>query len=333
MVSGVNSYVRYKRESGAYTTHSIAGDSTWKVFGHGLKVTTSAKNNNKTVYGIGSRLPTAVVPGPFEATVDLDFKLSNPWWLRLLIGQAATKTGAGPYSYYWLDTANENGVAAVTLPNDITPFTIENGINLATDSVRLFQGCFLKTASISASVDTPEVDCRLSCDVRTITKGTAGIASQETDTESVFNFVQGTLNLPNGTPLAGVQNFTMDFDNGTSMLRGLGSRFASGGTCAQMLMNLKASMYFVADADVLDYLLGSTTAPAAAGGTETTLTMTFDNGLATTLQRLISFKFTGVYVDDYSIEQAMENPLIDNWTPQPTLMTLVKALNNTSAEP
>lgn len=330
MPSGADAYIRYKREAGTYTDHSVAGDSTWKVFGNDLKATFNGNNNMRVRKGLGGRQGTGSDPLAYDASIDLDFSLSNPWWLRLFIGQAATKTGAGPYSYYWLDTANENSGGAVTLPNSPIAFTIENGFNLATDSVRSYKGAFLSSVNISAALDGP-VAVKAKVPFRKTTKTSAGIGSQEADTFDNFTFAHGAVKLPTGTTLAEIQNVSLDLDNSLRVRKGLGSRFITGADFGDLKIGLKASMEFVADADILDYHTGSTTDTTTP--TATTLDLVFDNGLASTSQRLISFKFTGVYIDQYTIAQAVENPLIDEWTPSIEKMTLVKSINNTASEP
>ncbi len=330
MPSGIATYIRYKREAGAYASHDVSADATWKVFGHGLRATPTLKRNLVKIQGVGNRQPTAIIREKFEPAVDLDFQLSNPWWLRLLMGNIAIKTGVGPYSYYWLDTANENGGGAVNPSNSIPAFTIENGIALSVNSVRLYQGAFVSKASISAAVGGT-VDVRLTCPFGTISKGSAGLASQAIDAESPFSFITGSLKMPTGAVLASVQNVTLEIDNGLIMPYGIGSEVATAGLVTGLNTALKASMLFVQDSDVIDVLLGSSTVLSTP--TVTTLDLLFDNGLAGVNQRQISFKFTGVQIDDDTLAQAVENPLIEEFTPVAQALTLVKSINNTATEP
>ncbi len=331
MPTGSSTYIKYKRESGAYTSHSIAGDATWKVFGHGVKITPlSFRNNNIVTGGCGGREPTQITPGKFEGAISVEHQLSNPWWLRLLTGNAATKVGTSPYTYYWVDTANLNGGGAVNLPKDGIAFTVNDEFDLATDSVRALQGCVLANTNISAALGGV-AEVRHTVPFRYITKGTVGIADPGADSFDVFTFAHGTLSTPLGTPLANVQNFSLDIGNGTIIGGGCGSRFGTYQQALAMSYGFKASMLFLADSDVLDYMLGSTTVPTNPA--ETTLGIVFDNGLAGTNQRTITFKFGGIKIDEYTINQAYENPLIDEWTVNPKNWTVCAALNNTAAEP
>ena len=332
MATGANISVRYKREaypaSGLYSAHDVSGDANWKVFGHDLKLNTTFKNTLKKGYGLGGRQATRLDPTIFDVSAGLEFKMANPWWLHLLFGKAPTTTGVGPYSHYYLDTANENAGGAVVLGNTIPAFTIQQDIELgATDSSRLLQGCFVESASISAAVEG-EVEVKLNCPFRYITKSAGAPNAQVVDTESIFTFAHGALKLPTGTTLASVQNISLDINNKPTMGKGLGSRFGTRFDLAAFEVGISASMYFVADADILDYVLGSTTVPTTP--TETTLDLVFDNGGAGIAQRQISFKFTGVKLEEYTLAAAIENPVIDEWKPEITTMTLAKAINNTT---
>ncbi len=326
MPTGSDAYVRYKREAGAYTGHDITGDANWKVFGHGLNIAPSLKRTKRKIYGIGGRQPTALTTHELELNADLSFQLSNPWWMRNLIGNTPTTTGVGPYSHYFLDTANENGGGAVTLPNAVPAFTIENGLNLTADSVRLYKGAVISSMSLSASIGS-DVDVKLACPFRTIAKGTAGIASQTVDTENPMTFVMGTLS-KGGVALASVQNVTLDINNSFKPIMGIGSEALTNHTEHELDIGLRASMYFLQDTDIIDVLLGGTTVPTTP--TVVTMELVFDNGLATTAQRQVQFKFTGVEIQDSVLTQAIENPLIEDFTPIIKALTLVKAINNTA---
>lgn len=332
MATGANVSVRYKREaypaSGAYSAHDISGDANWKVFGHDLRMATSFRNGLKKGWGLGGRQATRLDETTFEAVASLEYKMSNPWWLRLLFGNAPTTTGAvSPYSHYYLDTANENAGGAVVLPNSIPAFTIQQDIDLAVDSSRLLQGAFMESVNISAAVGG-EVDVRATCPFRYITKGAGAPNVQVADAFSIFTFAHGALKLPTGNTLADVQNATLDISNKTAMGKGLGSRFGTRFDVTTLEVGITAGMYFVADADILDYMLGSATVPTAP--VSTTLDLVFDNGQAGTAQRQISFKFAGVKLDEYTLNAAVENPLIDEWKPEITTMTLAKVINATA---
>lgn len=331
MPTGVDTYIRYKRESGVYTGHDISGDATWKVFGHGLKATPSISRTKRKITGLGSRQATAITTHEFTGNVDLTFELSNPWWLRLLTGNVANKVGvAAPYTYYWLDTANESALGALALPNTVPAFTIENGLNLAVDSVRLYKGALVATASLSVAIGG-DVDVKLSCPFRTILKGAAGIASDVPDTFGVMTFVSGSLKMATGVTLASVQNVSLNLSNNTKPLRGLGSDLLTQHTEHEIGVDLKASMLFLQDSDVLDVLLGGTTVPTTPA--TTSIDLVFDNGLSGANQQNITFKFTGVEIQDSTIAQAIENPLVEDFTPIVKWFTLVKAINSVAAEP
>lgn len=331
MVTGADSSVRYKREkwptSGLYSDHDLTGDSTFKVFGHDLRMSTSFRNGVKKGLGLGSRQGTRMDATVFEPMASLEFTLSNPWWLRLFFGATPVDNGAGPYSHYFLDTANENGAGALALSKTIPAFTIENDINTATPSDRLLQGCFLDGFNISAAVGGM-AEVRLSAPFRTVTKSTGAVAAQVADSYSAYTFAYGNVYLPTGGVLANIQNVSLDVSNKVAPGLGLGSRFKTRFDATTLDIGMTSSMYFLQDSDVFDKFLGSTTVPTTPA--TTTIDLVFDNGQAGTAQRQISFKFTGVVIDEYTLAQAVENPLIDEWKPEIQQMTLCKAIDNTA---
>jgi len=61
--------------------------TNWKPFGKGAVLTSVSRGNNgEFIWGLGDRLASAFVAKEYEVSLSIEFLLTNPWWVRLLLG-------------------------------------------------------------------------------------------------------------------------------------------------------------------------------------------------------------------------------------------------------
>lgn len=284
-VTGAYSYAQYGKEETKYGTEASTIAS---AFGKGLRITPRALNNMIVTRGIGSRNAASIVAGRFDGILEIEFTLGTSHWLAAVIGAAAS-TSSNPYIHTFSEA------------NDIPSITIENGVDLTTDSVRKYLGCKINTCEITATVGEP-VRVRLEVLYKTETEGTTLDATPATDSESPFIFAHGDLEIPNATDVTKVQSFVLRINNNLIQTLGIGSRFVQASTPGNREYTFELTKAFE-DATQLERFYGGATTPVAAPAETATLELNFTNGLADANERHIYFTGTGVQFDEHSDPQ------------------------------
>lgn len=250
------------------------------------------------VYGLGSQNATQVIAGKYEGMARVEFLLGTSEFFAMVLGATAT-TSSNPNVH----THTE----ATTLPS----VTIENGVNLTTDSVALLLGCKVNSCTISARIGEA-VNCSLDMLYKTETEGTSLDATPATDAEVVMTFAQGSVTL--GSTVANVQSFELTINNNLEQVWGLGSRFntQSIGKSREYSFSMTAS--FEAAATTLEKLYGGGTAPIASPAETGTLVLSFTNGLSADDERHIEITVTGIQIDEHSMPQDPAEMVAENVT-------------------
>lgn len=267
-----------------------ASDEAKVAFGQGIEINIQRNNNAERVFGVGARNATATVNKQYGGTLTVSGVVSNAWWLLGAFGANAD----GGISGAWTHTYTE----ANTLPSFTTWLSHELG---TTDAGSILLGCRVNTLTISAAVNEP-LRFSLEAMYRYETLGTTFV-THVSDTEPVFTFAHGSIELPDGTDLAAVQSFELTVNNNLSTIYGVGSRFASDIVALQREYNFTMTVAFQDRTDLLTYFFngtGSATAPDTGSGTEiATLELTFTNDEGD----ILDINLTGVHLNEESLPQ------------------------------
>lgn len=304
------------------TAYGIVSASLNKAFSQGVKISAyDIDNSVEYLYGLGSQDVTASVCKEFKGTFGLEFTLSDPWWLKSVLGGNPVLTGAGPYTYTY---SNASGIS-----NTLTSFSIDLSMDLDTDSNQQLLGCIANTASITCNVGEI-VRVRLDGLFANLTKDTS-MTSLVSPVEEPFSFAAGSLEVPTSTTIANVQNVELTFNRNVDLIWGLGSRFAQKNVAKQREWGIRCTATYEADSQFLDTLLGSTTAPTATPAEAATAQVTITNGGAGTAERSYTFNFTGVRIEKSSIPVSVEDVIKQDITMRARSLSSVIVVNNTSA--
>jgi hypothetical protein len=343
--TGSSTYVKYSYESTFKT--AVAAN---KVFGVKQKMTRSSKNNIQRLFSLGQRYASNLVSTAYDGTISMEFQLSNPWFLRGIFGNAPFHVAGTPDLFYFVDTENVNASAAINLANNIPSLTIENWIDMesiaSADPKSTFVGCVVDGATISASqgeVVSVSLDM-LYADESYNRSAAYAQPATVTDSYDPFIFADGTLKIDSsangtgGTVIANVTNVELSFRNNMELLKALGLRAASAKVAKQFECDIKMSVLFDLTRDLLEKFLGNTTDATfntipRAGAIETTLNLTFDNGLSGDSQRSIIFNITNVKIEESSFSLAVEDPITQEISALGAKITLVLAKNAETSEP
>jgi len=273
----------------AATSHT-ASDETYIPFGQGIEVSVSRNNNAERIYGVGARNATATINKQYSGTVTVSGVLSNAYWLLGVLGANADGGTTGAYTHTYTEL------------NTLPSFTIKTSFELGTtDAASTLLGCRINTCTISAAVNEP-VRFSLECPYRYESLGTTKV-SDLADVEPVFTFAHGSIEMPDGTSIAAVQNFELTINNGLDILHGVGSRFATGIIAKNREYNFSMTAAFSDHTDLLTYFLNGTasaTVPSAGSGTEiATLELTFTNDDGD----ILDINLTGVHLNEETLPQ------------------------------
>lgn len=273
----------------AVASHT-GSNETYVPFGQGVEVSMNRSNNAERVFGVGARNATANVNKQYGGTMTINGVLSNPYWLLGVLG--ANSDGGAPDAY----------THTYTETNILPSFTTKLGFELGTtDFQSEVIGCVINTCTITAAVNEP-VRFSLECSFRYENLGTTKSVDIP-DVEPVFTFAHGSIEMPDGTDIAAVQNFELVINNNAEGLYGIGARFMSAVVAKNREYNFNMTAAFNDYTDLLTYFMNGTSsasAPDAGSGTEiATLELTFSNDDGD----ILDINLTGVHLNEESLPQ------------------------------
>lgn len=293
-IGGSNSVCLYAFEDmDGWATNAAShtkSDETYMPFGQGVEVTVTRNNNAERVYGVGDRNATATINKQYSGSMTINGVLSNAYWLLGVLGANADGGTAGAYTHTYTE--------ANILPSFTTTTSFELG---TTDFASDLIGCIINTCTISAAVNEP-LRFSLEGPYRYENLGTTKLDNLA-DVEPVFTFAHGSIEMPDGTTIAAVQNFELTINNNAEMLYGVGSRFGTGVVAKNREYNISMTAAFNDYTDLLTYFMNGTnsaTAPTTGNGTEiATLELTFTNDDGD----ILDINLTGVHLNEETLPQ------------------------------
>ena len=268
-------------------------------FGHGVEISVTRSNNAERIFGVGARNATASINKNYDGKLSVNGSLSNAYWLLGVMGANADAGSVGAYTHTYTEA-------------DIVPsFTTKTSFELGTtDLLATLIGCKVESCGITAAVNEA-VKFSLDCSYRYETLGTTGI-SDNVEVEPVFTFAHGSIEMPDGTTLAAVQNFELTIVNSNESVYEVGSRFKTANVAKQREYNFSLTAVFNDHTDLLTYFMNGTntaTAPDTGSGTEiATLELTFTNDDGD----ILDINLTGVHLNEEGLNQNVNELVKEN---------------------
>ena len=304
-ISGANTYALYAYEQvtqwdGVPTEHT-ASTETYVPFGQGVDISISRNNNAERIIGVGARNATATVNKQYSGTATINGALTNAYWLLGVLGANTDGGAADAYTHTYTE--------ADRLPS----FTLNNGFNVGTtDVASVLLGCRINTFTMTAAVNEA-LKFTIEAPYRYETVGET-LISDVADVEPVFTFAHGSIELPDGTAIAGVQSFELTINNNLESVYGVGSRFMNGSVAKNREYNFNMTAAFKDYTALMTRFFngtGTATAPDAGSGTETaTLELTFTNDDGD----ILDFNFTGIHLNEETLPSNVNEVVKENVT-------------------
>jgi len=319
-IAGASARISYGWETVAFGTVST---SINKAFSQGVKVSAyDIDNSVEYIYGLGSQDVSSSICKEFKGTFGLEFALTDPWWIKSIVGGSPSKAGSSPYTYTYSNAAG--------ISNTLTSFSMDLSFDLDTDSHQQLLGCIANTASLTCNVGEI-VRVRLDGLFANLSKNTS-MAALISPVEEPFCFAQGSLEIPTNTTITDVQSVELTFNRNVDMIWGIGSRFAQKNVAKQREWGIRCTATYEADSQFLDTLLGSTTAASSMPTEAATAQITITNGGATTAERSYTFNFANVRIEKSSIPVSVEDVIKQDITMRARSLSSIIVVNNTNAE-
>lgn len=275
-------------------------DSTHKLPGADPTVTaTEGSNAVQRVFRPSKRAGIDQIAMMFDGSFGLNFTLTNPWWVRSLLGSPA-QSGSAPYSYEY------------SLAEDGEPdtFQIYEGHEQSGQS-RVLQGCMATSATIDTSVEQEaQVTLR---GAYANEKLDATIPTQPTKNYDPLTFAEGSISVGGNTE-SYVQSMTLDLQNTIDPVREMGTSFFIDYNPKTIEPSVDFGDIFDGDHDELEELYGGSgnTEPAEDRDDNTAeVQMIFDNGVtAGSGINKGTFTISGTLVNSYD-EGGIGDPRAD----------------------
>ena len=295
-------------------------DQTYMPFGQGVEVTITRTNNAERIFGVGARNATATINKQFGGSFTINGVLSNAYWLLGVLGANADGGEAGAYTHTYTE--------ADILPSFTTTQSFELGTtDFATDLI----GCIINTCTISASVNEA-LKFTLEGIYRYENLGTTYVADLA-DTEPVFTFAHGSIEMPDGTDIAAIQSFELIINNNVEAVYGAGSRFMTAVVAKNREYNFSCTAAFNDYTTLLTYFMNGTnsaSAPDAGSGTEIAnleLIFTNDDG------DILDINLTGVHLNEETLPQNINEVVKEDVTGWARVCTNIVYTNDVQTAP
>lgn len=313
--TGAHGTLKYGEES------SFGGGATaTRPFGLQQSVNSlSFKNNQIALTQLNSIEVASFAYGKNEGSGSVDFVLSSPWVFDAILGGVDTSGSSSDYTHIW-DSDSTNLTADNTGIKVPKSFDVEVGFDskTSTDVVRHCKGSVFSSLNIKSSINetvTGSMDFLYG-----ITDNiTTSIGSPIADNVAFpYTFAHATLELPDGSAVAELQDFDISFTSNTELLYEQGSANAVGAFRKLFEMTGKFNASFI-DKTQLQRVFDRTELA--------TLTIQFTNGLTGTNEKTILLEFAGVSLSEHSLSIVPNEPVFEDLTFQ---MRNVKVTANNS---
>ena len=304
-ISGAETIALYAYENPAAWANAAAShqasDETYVPFGQGVDISITRNNNAERIVGIGARNATATVNKQYSGTLTANGAVSNAWWLLGVLGTNADAGSVGAYTHTYTEA------------NSLPSFTLKAGQELGTtDSESVLVGCRINSLTLTAAVNDA-LRFSIEAPYRYETLGTT-VSTNISDTEPVFTFAHGSIELPDGTTLAAIQSFELTINNNLESIYGVGSRFLTANVAKNREYNFNCTAAFKDQTALLTYFMNGTntaTAPTTGSGTEiATLELTFTNDDGD----ILDINLTGVKINEETLPQNVNEVVKENVT-------------------
>jgi hypothetical protein len=276
-------------------------DANHKTFGADPTLDTAEGTNAlQRVFRPGKRVGIDQIAMLFEGSFAVSFTLTNPWWMRTVLG-APAQSGAGPdYTYEY------------SVSQDGEPDTIQIlAGHEQSGKQRRLKGCMVTSVELSVTVEQ-QVQVTLSgayADGELV----AASDAQPTKGYDPMTYAEGSIKV-GGSLEKYVQSMSLTLENTIDPIREMGTRVTIDYNPKTLNPSVSFGKLFDGDHDSLESLFGGTgsaSPQSEADDNQVTVDMRFDNGKAAgSGQNMGTFAISGTLAESYG-EDGVGDPTAD----------------------
>lgn len=270
---------------------SSPDDTDNKPFGSDATLRTRQGSNNAVrVFDPNDREAREIIEQMFNGSWSVEFNMTNPWFLRGVLHNSVSTTGASaPYTHSFDGTV---------------PYSMQlvEG-NESTGNEYELRGCVISSCSISASVGgmvTVSLEGAYADEKQVVTNDVASLTAQPPVNEKPLHFGQAQLKR-GGSTLSLIQNADLTIENNTDLIGELGTRKAVDYSPKVRNIDISYGDVVEDDSEVKRmYGDSASSTPQQKVDNTATITFLFDNGETGPDKNLIKFNLTGNTANSYS---------------------------------
>ena len=305
--TGSSGYLQYGKEA------TFGGGALQnRVFGLEQKFTgITWKNNQIPIPALNDIEIQCFAYGRNEGAGSVEFVLSTPWIFDVMLDAVDTSGAASDFTHIW-----DSDKTALTAVNTgvVVPHTmhIEYGVDSETaDVVRNMKGVIMNSVTMKATLnETVKTTVELAWGNEDAIGTAVDTSIAVDDIKFPYTFAHATLELPNATVVAQIQEFELTWNLNTELLYGIGSANAVGAfrKIFEMTGKFKAAQVDKTQLQRIFDAADATTANTGIASLEVTLT----NGLTLTNEKSIVLLFAGVGTSEHQSQIEPGEPIFED---------------------
>lgn len=317
--TGHHAYAQYGIESTFKTFPAMS-----RAFGYNVSVSQlDFKNTLLKLGSIGSPVYEKFAFANFEGSFNVEWVLSNPWWLELIYDPPSS-TGTAPTVHVYPNQTNFPN----TVPKELKTFGVEVGIAQPSPSNMVLQyaGCIMAQHTISARLND-FVTCRAQVMyAKTPVVATTLDTTLPTDDVAFpYTYIHGTITLA-GIAVGTIQTIELTQNLNGNLLWGFGSAEAEDKYRGMMDVSGKFNCAFK-NKDLLQLALDK------QEPTTNTVQLVFSNGGSGATLKSLTFDGTGIGIPNHTIPEIKRGEAIFQDVPFDVRIPMWTARNQTATPP
>lgn len=302
--TGAHTELWYKYEVNTNTSSPdfAAGENTddteRKPFGPGATLSQfEGANNAVELFEPNDRKIAQLIEQHFSGTINIEFELSNPYWLESVLSAVTSTTDQTDYHEFTI-------TGDVPLPMVVYAGYDDTAVGPAEDpGYRVIRGVVVQSATISVDVEnTASVTLSAAyVDEQYITQAT--LDGQPTLSHDSMTFADATVDL-DGSTISLVQDASLEINNNTDIIRELGTRIGVDYSPKGLVPNIDYTK-IREDTEEQKLNYGSQSATGTdpqSVDSNGPVTFLFDNGLPGTDTVEVQFDLVGSFPDTLGTE-------------------------------
>lgn len=289
-----------------------------KVLGHGITINSWSKDNGlKTVVGINNVEPSAIVDGPFNGSISIEFDpTADLSWMKSVMGTEEVRSTTRKGYTKFLSPPSISFL--IYLGNDsVTPTTGE---------LFLLTGVVVSSVTVNADTGDKPVHVSMDCNFKTEYKyESASLAQFNSPTDLPFNYSMvnayfwnpgADINLPSSfdSMECTIEALNFTIRHAATLIRGIGTRVAKDKVHANIEYDLTIKAVFKDPRKYLERFYGCVNTPSKYIAPYEQIKVVIENFFRDSRHAKVTFAFKNIKIKTHNLPLQIENVIYDDMT-------------------